>query len=698
MTARRFQKGRALGLVAGLLCVAVAGGLAAEAPGLRPAEIFCDQMVLQRDTAVPVWGWAKPEATVTVRFAGQEKSVKAGAEGKWRVNLDPMPASAEPRAMTLSDGQQEVTINGVLVGEVWLCSGQSNMVYTFGNSPPGFSTDYPLIRQFTVPRSLALEPQETFNPPRAMAGHVFEPAKSWVVCSPKTAGGFTGVGLYAAIEMYKTLQVPIGIINCSFNGSSAVLWIPAEVLRQDQRYAETLEQAETALETYRKTIDQYEREQGLFEGMQREREQARGAGSDFADREDQGLREGWMKPDLDTAAWTKLTWGWTNVPPVYLWDGNSVVWFRLLCAQIKPEGEVRLRGGEFRNCEVRYYYNGKELQPAGEKQGGQEQFVLKRSEIQGNSGWLVIRAYSRSKIASMWWAPSSPDMLVITNPHGLWRLSEPPQAGDQFRLAGHKYPPTGLAAYPGTRYNAMLSPVIPYALRGFLWYQGESEVMGGIKPTRQYAHTLPLLVKTWREAWGGEAKPFVTVQLAGYGYDPKRSFLMEMRESQKAVLALPQTALSPAMDIREPGNVHPANKYDIGTRAGRTALALAYQQPIVFSGPVYRKMEVEGERVRVYFDQVGGGLAVGEKNGLEPVKLLPETEVPHFLVAGRDGKFVPAQAKIDGETVVVWSDQVTEPVAVRYAWENMPENPLLYNREGLPACSFRTDAGDFPEG
>ncbi|NLO73359.1 MAG: hypothetical protein GX100_04515 [candidate division WS1 bacterium] len=691
-------------LLAGLLallasaCPAQEGAANEEgATGLRPAEIFCDEMVLQRDTVVPVWGWATPGAEVTVRLAGQEKQAVADPDGRWKVVLDPMPACADPTSMTISDGQREKVINGVLVGEVWLCSGQSNMVYPFGNYPSGFSTNYPLIRQFTVPRSLSLEKQTTFQPPRAMAGHVFERATSWVPCTPTTAGRFTGVGLYAAIEMFKTLQVPLGIINCSFNGSSAVYWVPQEAVREDPRHDWVLEDAEKGLESYQKTIDQYEQDQNFFLSMKEEFDQAGEASSDFADTEDQGLREGWMNAELDITNWTKTPWGWPNVSPVYLWDGDSIVWFRILCARIKAEGEVRLRGGEFRNCQVRYFFNGTELQPSGEVAGGQLEFVIKRSEIQGDSGWLTIRVFSNHKVASMWRVPSSPDMLTLLTPQGTYRVSQSRKPVEEFRLAGHKYPPPGLSKYPGTRFNAMVNPLVPYALKGFIWYQGENEAQSGIRHTRLYAHTLPLLVQTWREVWGGEEKPFIVVQLAGYGYNPQQSFLMEMRESQKAVLAMPPTAVSPSMDIREPGNVHPSNKYDIGTRAGWAALAVGYQKPVPFSGPVYTRMEVEDGRVRVHFDHADGGLVLGEKNGLEPVKFLPETEVPHFLIAGADMKFVPAQARIEGDSVVVWNETLEEPVAVRYAWTNMPGNPLLYNRAGLPASSFRSDAGDFQD-
>lgn len=672
-----------------LLSVSVLG----EERQLRLAEVFCDNMVLQQSMAVPVWGWAAPGQKIMVKFAGQEKSAAAGQDGKWMVSLDPMPAYAEPRSMDIAAEETVKSINGVLVGEVWLCSGQSNMVFCLGASklPKGLPLDYPLIREFTVPRSISLEKEDSFKAPRAMAGHEFTPAKAWSICAPATAGKFSAVALLAAMEMFKELKIPIGIINCSFNGSSANLWIPVDVLRKEPLYGEELKTADKELESYNKSIDKYESDQKLFLSMKDEFERidnkavAAGAGTDE-------LREEWTRQDVDAKGWDKLTWGWTYGTPTYIWDGPSEVWFRTPCVVTTPaEGDIKLLGGDFRNCQVRYFFNGAELKETGRTKDGQPEFTIMRSELVKNRGLLAIRARCDHKLACLWRVPSSKEMLIPFESQSMFRIAQQ-KADAPFRLAGHKYPPKGLGAYPGSRYNAMLNPLIPYAVKGFLWYQGESECMNGVGSARLYAHTLPLLVQTWRGLWGGGEKPFVAVQLAGCLLGPEPA-PAELRESQKAVLALPGAALSPSMDIREPNNWHPGNKYDIGVRAGRAALACAYEKHIPFSGPMFKSLKVEGDKIRVSFDQVCGGLAVGEKEGLEPVRLLPVKAVPHFQVAGDDGKFVPAEAEIAGDAVLVWSDNVKEPTAVRYAWDNMPANPLLYNRAGLPACSFRSDDG-----
>jgi len=675
----------------GMLALAVTG-YAAECE-FRIAEVFCDNMVLQRDAAVPVWGWAKPGQRVTVQFAGQTQAVSAGQDGKWTVTFDPMPACSDQKAMTISvNGKKLKTIDGVLIGDVWLCSGQSNMVYGFGASkrPQGYPLNNPLIREFTAPRTFSLKREDSYRPPSVITpSPIFHPTKKWLVCSPSTAGKFTAVGLFAAKEMFSKLKIPIGIINCSYNGSRAVLWTPADILKKNPRYDTVFKKADRQIDHYRKSIDQYKRDQGLFNDMKRELAQPDNVASSDGDTCVKGLRNGWMKPEIDTKNWIKLPWGYYYGLPNYVWDGPSVIWFRTLCLAGKTKGDIHILGGDFRNCQVQYFFNGRKLKEIGRTADGQPEFVIKQSELVNRRGQLAVRAFSNYGIACLWRAPHQKvrkEMRVLFAEHSLYRVAEYKKSATPFRLAGHKYPPRGAGEYPGSRFNAMLNPLIPYALKGFIWYQGESECFGGIDNARLYAHTLPLLVRAWRDVWGGGDTPFVVVQLASYPYGSQA--LVAHRESQKAVLSLPNTGLSPSMDIREPGNVHPRNKYDIGIRAGRMALKIACGEEIVASGPMSKSMKIEGRKARIFFDHVGAGLAVGDKEGLEPVKFLPVKKVPHFQIAGKDGKFVPAEAEIDGDTVLVWKDGISEPAAVRYAWTNMPENPLLYNRQGLPACSF----------
>lgn len=666
-------------------CVASAGNLT-----LLP--IFSDNMVVQRNTDVPIWGNANPGESVTVEFSGQKKSEIADKNGKWMIKLSPMKENPAPQNLTISTKDQTLTIKNVLVGDVWLCSGQSNMVYGFGASkrPADFKTDYPLIREFTVPRSFSVTKEDSFKTAPVDIGHKFSLKKSWTPCTKSSAGGLSATALFFAIEIYKEIKIPLGIINCSFNGSAARFWIPSEILKKNPMYDKIFKKAEKDLKLFYVNLPIYKRDQALFDNMNSELKKNRDVKSDYKDPGNTGLAKGWAAFEVDESKWKRIPWGWPYFRPNHVWDGDSVLWVRFICVARKGTGDIHLDGGLFTGAKVEYFFDGKKLEPTKKKAlDGQQQFVFPRTlelEKHRNRGVLALRIVSTAPLVSAIRWPRSRDMYV--NPF-LYRV-ETAKKGADFRLYGCKYPPKGLGLYPGSRFNAMLNPIIPYAITGYLWYQGESDCMQGLESSKRYAKTLPLLIETWRNIWGGKPKPFIVVQLASLIAN-RKAFLMELRESQKAALKLPNTALSPSMDIREPHNWHPRNKYDIGTRAGKAALKIAYNKNITASGPMYKSMKIEGNKARISFDHIGSGLVVGEKKDLEPVKILDQKEVPHFLIAGKEMKFVPAKAIIDGDTVVVWNDKISTPVAVRYAWINMPANPLLYNKEGLPACSFRTD-------
>ncbi len=232
---------------------------------------------------------------------------------------------------------------------------------------------------------------------------------------------------------------------------------------------------------------------------------------------------------------------------------------------------------------------------------------------------------------------------------------------------------------PGTFFNGRVNPLIPYAIRGVIWYQGEGNTGMGYA----YRNLFPLVIKDWRKRWNQGDFPFLFVQLAnwsgGFPKDPQQSEWAELRESQHKTLSLPNTAMAVAIDIGEAGNIHPANKQDVGKRLALAARATVYGEKIEYSGPIYREMKVEGNSIRLSFDHVGGGLVA------------KEGELKQFAVAGADKKFVWAKAKIDGDTVVVSNDEVSNPVAVRYAWATNPAGCNLYNKDDLPASPFRTD-------
>jgi len=482
--------------------------------------LLSDNMVLQRDREVPLWGTADAEEPITVTLGDQQVTTTTNREGRWTVKLPPRPAGG-PFELTIA-GKNTITLKNVLVGEVWVASGQSNMEWPVGasaNAPQEIAAaNFPQIRYFGVQHTVAGQPQSGVN-------------GSWVECSPATVAGFSAVAYFFGRELHQTLGVPVGLIKSAWGGTPAEAWISRSGLESEPALKPLLERWDyaclQALEEHARSVDRY------FQQITQ-----------------------WVQ----------------------------------------------------------------EAQQSG----------------------------SPSPMPS---APGLPGTL--TSP---WRAS-------------------GL-------YNGMIAPLIPYAIRGAIWYQGESNAGRAY----QYRTLFPAMIRDWRRAWGQGDFPFLFVQLANFmapPAEPKESAWAELREAQTMTLQLPQTGMAVAIDIGEANDIHPKNKQDVGKRLALAALANTYGRDVVYSGPLYQSMAIEGNTVRLWFRHLGGGLVA---QGGEPLK--------GFAIAGEDRKFVWAEAKIDGETVVVRSDQVPNPVAVRYAWADNPEGCNLYNRAGLPASPFRTD--DWP--
>lgn len=455
--------------------------------------IFGDHAVLQRDRAVPIWGWAEPGEKVSVSFAGSEKKTVAGKDGSWRISLDAMPASSGPRDLVVS-GENTITLKDILVGDVWLCSGQSNMAWPVARatnaSAEKASADYPAIRHIAVPQKKVESPDETIK-------------ADWTVCSPETVARWSAVGYFFGRELHRKLDVPIGLINSSVGGSPIEFWIPST--------------------------------------------------------------------------------GFINIP----------------------------------------------------------------------------------ELAEM--AADSDSPFAI--PAETWRQR-------------------------GCFFNGMIYPLIPYALRGVVWYQGEAN--GHLGEGVSYFHKQKALIKIWRDLWLQGDIPFYYVQLANFGLVDTTDVAggkgwPKLREAQMKCLEIPRTAMAVAIDIGETRNIHPGNKQDVGLRLAYCALADEYNRDVTGSGPLYRRFDVENDKIRLYFDNTDGGLIAGEKTGLDPVKPVESGVLHCFAIAGADQKFYWAEAVVDGDTVVVASDKVKEPVAVRYAYSTNPQGANLYNKEGLPASPFRTD-------
>ncbi len=433
--------------------------------------VFSNQMVLQRDRAVPIWGWAEPGEKVRVSLAGKTADATADADGKWRTKLPALPAGG-PHEMVV-EGKNKLQLQDVLVGEVWICSGQSNMGWTVRQSTNASQeiaeSTNPQIRMFTVQRSVADEPQADCQ-------------GQWQQAGPQTTAAFSAVGYFYARKLQNELGVPVGMINTSWGGTLCEAWTSRAAL-----------------------------------------------------------------------------------------EGNAA--FKPILSRKPPKDRLK-------------------------------------------NGAAVL-------------------------------------------------------------YNAMVAPLVPYAVRGTIWYQGEANV----GRAAQYANLFPTMIRDWRNRWGQQEFPFLFVQLAPFRY-PKYEpqLLAELWDAQfKTLREVKNTGMAVTTDIATRHDIHPPNKQDVGKRLALWALATVYDRDLVYSGPLYKSMEVDGNKIRLQFEHVGSGLKT--RDGQPPNE---------FTIAAQDGEFVPAQAKIEGDTIIVWSEEVKEPAAVRMGWHHTAQ-PNLMNQEGLPASPFRTD-------
>jgi sialate O-acetylesterase len=633
-----------------------------ERPFVHP--LFSDDMVLQRRAKFPVWGWTTPGASVTVSMQGKSATAVADAQGKWIARLGPFEAGG-PYTLTIN-GQQSVTLNNVLVGDVWLASGQSNMemgITLVNNAKEEVAhADYPMIRLFAVPKVAATTPHNTVN-------------ARWLVCNPTNIviggwGGFSAVAYFFGRRLHKELNVPIGIIHSSWGGTAAEGWISPEALQAMPEFVPAVNDLE-------KTWAESKRPPAEFDKVMEEWWAKNEPGS--------AARPTWADPSFDDSGWKKMRlpqyWEDAGLPG---YDG--VVWFRRTFKLPREwEGkDLQLNLGPVDDRDTTFV-NGVAV-------GGLSQWDAPRSYrvparlLKPGTNTIAVRVLDTGAGGGIYGKPEQMKIEPVSGAAspislaGEWsyrasialsdlKSQPPPQAGNDFSV-------------PVIRYDGMIAPLLPFAIKGAIWYQGETNVGRG----EQYKRLLPLLIRDWRARFQSGDFPFLVVQLANY-LDrrdvPTDSEWARLREAQLYVSeTVPHSGLAVTIDIGEAKDIHPKDKQDVGDRLALAALAVAYGQKNDAPGPVYRSMKVEGDAIRLMFDHTDGGLMAKDGDRLTG-----------FAIAGADRKFVWADAVIKGKEAVVSSSQVKNPVAVRYGWADNPACNL-YNKAGLPASPFRTD--DFP--
>ncbi len=662
--------------VAAALAMALtpASGLAAPPAGsLKLPALLGDHAMLQRGMAAPVWGWAAPGARVTVRLAGQSASATTGADGIWRLRLKPLAAGG-PHEMRVTSGDEALTVRDVMVGEVWVASGQSNMVWPVSQSRNGAAETQaagdPQMRLFAVPRTAAPGPQPDCG-------------GSWAACTPSTVGNFSAVAYFFGRELRRRLGVPVGLIQADVGGTPAESWVLPDWLKGDMDYRDLLAKTPPAgpdaplgQAAYEKTMNDW------YIGVMMKDPGNRGFAAGLAGATPPGE---WQTMPLP-GAWE------ANTPRM---DIDGAVWYRrpVDIPAAWAGKELVLHLGPIADRDVTYF-NGQEVGASGGPYPDASivrEYRVPASLVQAGSAVIAVRVFNMiaaggftGRPDDLWLAPAG-DKASAVPLAGPWRFRIE-HSRDAASVPPMPPPPTDAwtAWSTGGLYHGMVAPLTTHAIRGVIWYQGESNVG---RPA-QYRKLFPLLIRGWREAWGQGGFPFLFVQLANFQplvKEPGESDWAELREAQTAALRLPATGMAVAIDVGEAADIHPKNKQDVGLRLALVASRKVYgDRKVAAAGPSYHSMAVRDGAVTLRFSDALGGLAA---QGGGPIK--------GFAVAGADRKFHWAPAEASGDSVTLRCAQVPEPVAVRYGWA---ENPgcNLANAAGLPAPPFRTDRWSRP--
>jgi sialate O-acetylesterase len=652
---------------------------------VRLPALLSSNMVLQANADVALWGWANPneQVTVTADWSKPIAPVKAGADGKWRITLrtpayDAADAQVrpldrfQPHAVVIKGDTNSITLQNILLGEVWVCSGQSNMEMFVGDHAGGYrgvenwqqearDAKLPGIRLFDVQNTVSFKPEDDCHP-SSLDGK----SPGWVECSPASVVNFSAVGFFFGKSLHKSLNVPIGLISSDWGGTPAEAWTSEQALKDFPNYAEPLAwmrqnrdgKAEDPMRPWWDKVNEIDA---------------------------QAMRKGNLVPS--DAAYDDSTWNMMTLPSS--WSGDlanfdGFIWFRRAIT-IPPEWrgkDVNLSLGPIDDMD-HTFLDGK---PVGSMTGPGKWFIPRVYKIPASfatpgSHTIAIRVLDTGVVGGVNGGPETMHVEPADNSadpvpiNGYWRFSKSSALSELPAMTSEQT--RELNAYtPSALYNGMIAPLTNFAIRGAIWYQGESNR----GRADEYTRLFPAMITDWRKQWGGDGTradfPFYFVQIAPFHYGGDKGETAEIREAQRHTLSLPNTGMAVTMDIGNPADIHPSNKQDVGKRLALWALAKAYaKSDLTFSGPLPKSIQSEGKSLRIFFDHANGLTARGG-----PAR--------NFEVAGADGNFAPATARIELDSIVVANDAIAAPVAVRYAWCDDCA-PNLFNGAGLPASPFR---------
>lgn len=615
-------------------------------------RLIRDSMVLQRDVKLNLWGWAAKEEKLSIKFNGKTYKTKAGADGKWQIVLPPMKAGG-PFTMDII-ASNKISLKDILIGDVWLCTGQSNMVHQMELHSITYANDivqanYPEIRQFWLPTMTDL-----------VSPHDDLPTGSWKWANPQDVRQFSVVAYFFARTIYEKYHVPIGIINSSVGGPPIEAWTSEEGLKEFPAITAAIQKNKDSAyvnSTNRNAAIANARPQPIDKGLT-------------------GPVK-WYDTSYMPKAWHNI-----NIPGYWedqgIKDLDGIVWYR---REIDvPSSMTGIPAKVFlgRIVDADFLYINGKLVGNTTYQYPQRRYMVPADLLKPGKNILVVRVINNAGKGGF--VPDKPYCIFAGKDtidlKGTWQY----KVGDVF-VPRTGPPARGISAQdqPTALYNAMIAPFISYNIKGILWYQGE----GNTGRPAEYEKFLSALIADWRNKWQQPDLPFLYVQLPNFGdmnYLPSESNWARLRESQLRTLSVPNTAMAVTIDLGEWNELHPDNKKDVGLRLALAAQKIAYGENIVYAGPIYKSAATDGHKMIISFTSTGSGLITNDGE-----------ELSQFAIAGADKKFVWAKAKIEGDKVIVWNDDIINPMFVRYAWADNPDGANLYNKEGLPASPFTTE-------
>jgi sialate O-acetylesterase len=613
--------------------------------------IFTDHMVLQRNVPLQIWGTASPNERISLIFHRQQKTVNADEQGNWKVMLTAEKAGGPYQLIVKATNT--ITLNDILVGEVWVCSGQSNMEWPLElakNAKEEISNaNYPQIRHIKITRNTNLETQDDILP-----------GNSWQVCNSENAGSFTAVGYFFARKMYKELNIPIGLINSTWGGTNAETWI-------SKTGFSGMKDFDAVIKSYPQSFDELKHQftnkilQTVHKFQETDNENA-----------DPSL---WKTTGFDDGKWT-------NISPLKTWEEQRLqnfdgeVWYRKTVQLSAADAAYPfvLHAGKIDDSDSTFI-NGIFIGATPNSWNTERVYKIPAGVLLPGKNIIAIKVTDTGGGGGLY---GTPDLFDLVYNNYAIHLSDGWKARVDENSIAFNSDPNSL---PSLLFNAMINPLLQYKIKGVIWYQGESNADRAF----EYQKVFPALINDWRRKFKQGNFPFYFVQLSSFNANNENgsngSKWAELREAQTKTLSLPNTGMAVTTDIGDSTNIHPANKQDVGYRLALQALNKTYSKNIFAGGPVFKSMQIQNGKSIISFDRVAKGLKT--KKG--------EKVVYGFMIAGADQKFLPANAFIQNNRVVVFNDQIKKPVAVRFAWTDITDGANLFNSENLPAAPFRTD-------